>query len=309
MSQMKRVVRSFANNPTDLISLDGLEARLAGGSEPAIKRKTIRKYLERLQHDGIIERIRGEDGDIFYRCRSVPYAISYLEGRQEHVAGRMAPRTSPMRPQGTVVHRVTAKFQLDGAELEKVKRIGVLKKFGATPAYYHIVNDAFKLKVWTSGKAQIFVMGDWYNPLAQSIGQGAVDKVSLKLRRGEGHEGVARPDLPVNRPIRVLGSKGVTVFQYGYSQIPEGEFDRHGPQDDPVANRVENWVYDDTKFRADVSNEFVRLENRLSELTSKLDLIPGAVGEAVKRALEEVVNGPKAQYTAKERAKDDLMYG
>lgn len=308
MSDMRRVVAVFHDHPTDIYTLDRLETSLGAAGSP-IKRKTLRKYLERLQGYQIVEKLRGDKGETVFRCKSPHLARAYLEHQYADYAGRVAPRTSPTRPLSAILHRGVYPIMLSGGELQRVIEIGDLKHFGRTPPYYHVVTDGFNMKAWKSGKARVFLKDDWRGDMRTLLGEVIVSKVEAEVKAGNGHVGIARPPpLPTGRIIKIVEPDGsITINQYGFSQLKDGEWDRHGKQDAPNGDRVETWLWDENKFKADVSNGFQGLDSRLAALSERLDMMPQAIGDAVKKALEEVLresyNGSKAPV-----AVDDISY-
>lgn len=305
---MRRVVAVFHDHPTDIYTLDRLEKNLGATGSP-VKRKTLRKYLERLEGYKIIEKLRGDSGDNVFRCKSPHLACAYLDHQYADYAGRVAPRTSPTRPLSAILHRANYPIMLSGGELQRVIETGDLKCFGRTPPYYHVVTDGFNMKAWKSGKARVFLKGDWRGEMKGLLGEVVVSKVEAEVRAGNGHVGIDRPPpLPTGKVFRVQEPDGsITVLQYGYSQLKDGELDRHGKQDAVNGDRVETWLYDETRFKADVSNGFQGLDSRLAALSERLDMMPQAIGDAVKKALEEVLresyNGSKSSV-----AVDDISY-
>lgn len=94
-----------------------------------------------------------------------------------------------------------------------------------------------------------------------------------EIANGNGEAGWARKpqiqtsSLPVGNVFRVVNPEGkVTIFQYGFSQIPSGELDRHGPQNEPYADLTEKWLFDELKFKTDLVSKIASLDRILESL-------------------------------------------
>lgn len=324
---MKRMCVMFHQDSESLFTKEDLLRRYHAAGV-SVKPRTVSRYLIYFRDKEIIEFLRDEKGNELYRCKDTMKALAYIEGRFEEYAGQVAPRRPPIRPEGTIHHRPAHKIVLEGQELEKAKLVGIWRKKGKPPGYYHVITKGFNMKVWTSGRAHVFLVGDWRADMMKLFGPTLVQKVDREKLEGRGHEGVAIPTkdrlprewqdhLPVRAIARVYSDSGLmTTIRYGYSQDPEGELDRHGPVNEPNANQVESWLESELFFKADVRNLFTSLNDKLAELTEAqgkmADLIGKAVGEAVTKALKEYSNPPAPEYKKNDKEKkedDSLMYG
>ena len=296
LSVQKRVAISFFQNQSSYLSVDDIFKAISR-LVPNIKKRTVQKSVERLLKRGWIEPINDGTRRTVYKCAYPDMILAFVEGRHEAYAGQLPPKT-PKRPIGTIRHRPAYSIQLFGVEAQTLKQVAEYKKFGRAPAYYEIRTDSFYMKMWSSGKAHVFINGPWLKDMEHLLGGSVVAKVKEQVYSGNGHMGIDRPDLPrgaapsdmpIGHVFRVDEPDGsTTVFQYGNSQIEAGELDRHGRENAPNGNRVENWLYDETKFKADVSNKFNLIDHQLGHIERKMDEIPEKVGQAVREALEPI---------------------
>ena len=318
---MRRMAAIFHQNPEKEYTVSDFQRIVEEATGKKVKRNTLRVYLRRFGDMGISKEVPTSRSDEpAFQCASKFKAFSYLEGHFLDYQPRVTPTAPPIRPSTTVEHRDGIRIQLSHAELEAVQTTGDFRRFGRTPAYYQINTKDFSLKAWSSGKAHLFLKDDWREGVAKVLGGEVVERIEEEIGNGNLHQGMAREynlpkgyRLPVNRPpLKIKEPDGsITVAQFGYSQLRGGEFDRHGKQDAPNGNLVEEWIYDDAKFRVDVVNKFSALESALRNLP---ETIGKAVGEAVSKAISENLNGkpdkPKPpQYVPKEPDKYDQGYG
>jgi len=303
-------VAIFHEHPDDPYTVTDFQGIIEAATGEKVKRNTLRVYLRRFGSMGIAKLVSEEkSGEPAFKCASKFKAFSYLEGIWQDYTPQVAPTTPPTRPSTAIEHRDNLRLQLSNAELEVVRSRGEFMRFGRAPAYYSINTKDFSLKAWSSGKAHIFLKDDWRDGLSAVLGGDAVHRIEAEITDGNIHQGLARPPpLPVGKPFKVNEPDGsVTVLQYGRSQISSGELDRHGRQDAPNGNLVENWLYDETAFKTDVVNKFQAIESTLRNLP---DVIGRAVGDAVRKAIEETLNKkPEEQpYQAPSEDKDSIIY-
>lgn len=321
---MRRLCVMFHQDSTTILSKEDLERRFRRASVE-VKGRTLDRYLIYFRDKEIIEFLEDNEGNKGYRCCDTRKALAYIEGRFEEYAGQVAPRRPPIRPEGTVRHRPAQKIILHGGEFEKAKAVGIWRKTGKPPGYYHVVTDGFNMKVWTSGRAHVFLTGDWKAGIAKVFGPTVVQKVEYEINQGNGHEGVAVPqkgrlpkkwldNLPVKSVASIFSDSGqITTLRYGYSQVPEGELDRHGPVNEPNANQVESWLEDELKFKVDVRNLFTTQNAKLERLIELQEGLPEAIGEAVKKGIREFMKEqerPKGEgeYRPGVQEPDDYSY-
>ena len=328
MSKMKRLCVMLNMSSESKFTKEDLLRRFHNAGV-SIKPRTLSRYLIYFRDKEIIHFLEDDKGNTLYQCCDTNKALAYIEGRFQEYAGQVAPRRPPTRPEGTIRHRPNHKIMLSGLELEKAKEIGKWYRHGKPPGYYHIVTDGYNMKVWSSGKAHVFLTGDWRKAMLRTLGPIVIQKVEHEINSGNGHEGIARPlddrlpdkwldHLPVKHIASIFSDSGqISTLRYGYSQVAEGELDRHGPVNEPNANQVEKWLSDELYFKTDLRNELTLLNNKLDKLTDGLesmpDLIGRAVGEAVKKAMKEIMSQPEpASYEKKESdgSEDDgMMFG
>ena len=320
LSVQKRVAIAFFQSQNSYLSVDDVFKAISQ-FVPDVKKRTVQKSFERLARRGWIEPITDGTRRTVFKCARPDMLSAYVEGRHECYAGQMPPQI-PKRPIGSVRHRPGYPIRLFGVEAQKFKQIAEYKKFGRAPAYYEIRTGSFYMKMWSSGKANVFINGPWLEDMSHLLGDSVVAKVKEQVYSRNGHIGVARPDLPqgatpsempIGHVFRVDEPDGsTTVFQYGHSQIDAGELDRHGKENAPNGNRVEGWLYEETKFKADVSNKFNAIDMQLDHIGRKMDEIPEKVGQAVREALEPIFKPettPYAPVDAKtRRGGDDPAY-
>ena len=316
LSLMKRVCVVFHQNPDSYLSVTDIHKGISK-LLPNVKKKTIQKYVERLNNMGIIEKRSDGSGASLFKCVSQHLTQAYVEGRHEFYAGQVPPQT-PERPISTVKHRPAYPMRLDGGEAARVRQFSQYKKHGRAPGFYETRTDNFYLRMWSSGKVHLFVNGPCMDEFRKLFGDSVADKAVEAVCSRNGHVGIARDlpagakpeDMPLGQVFRVNEPDGsVTVFQYGYSQKDDGELDRHGRENAPNGNRVESWLYDETKFKADVSNKFSSIDHHFTMLDEKLEKLPDKVGEAVRNALKELLNPDKQEkYPVAEVDPNDTAY-
>ena len=311
----------FHQDSTSLFTKDDLERRFHAAGV-SVKSRTLSRYLIYFRDKEIIEFLKDDKGKKLYRCSDTSRALAYIEGRYEEYAGQVAPRRPPIRPDGTVRHRPAHKIFLLGAEFEKAKLVGIWRKKGKPPGYHHIISKGFNMKVWTSGKAHVFLIGDWRSDMMRIFGPTVTQKVDSQIHAGNGEEGIATPvkdrlpkewvnHLPVRSIARVYSDSGqISTIRYGYSQVPDGELDRHGPVNEPHANQVEAWLESELQFKADMRNLITGLETEMSRLVELHEQLPDAIGNAVKEAVENLMKKPEPEYkNGKENKDDGVMFG
>jgi len=309
---MRRMAAIFHEHPDDPYTVTNFQDIIEKATGEKVKRNTLRVYLRRFSSMGIAKPVSVPSSDEpAFQCASKFKAFSYLEGIWQDYTPQVTPTAPPIRPSTTIEHRDNLRIQLSSSEFEAVRSRGEFTRFGRAPAYYRISTKDFSLKAWSSGKAHIFLKDDWRGALTSYLGGDVVHRIEAEIEDGNLHQGIARPPpLPVGKLFKVQEPDGtVTVLQYGRSQIEAGEFDRHGKQDSPNGNLVENWLYDETSFKTDVVNKFQAIESTLRNLP---DVIGRAVADAVRKAIEETLNKkpePEEQpYQAPSEDKEDYSY-
>lgn len=313
---MRRMVAKLHDHPDIIYTVSITKEQVESLSEKKYPRNTYFVYYRRLCKMGIAESVKTDNSDEpAFRCASVFKAKSYLEGHYQDYTPGMAPTDPPIRPADSVLHRSVYRLQLSNAELEVVRNVGVWERFGRSPGYYRVNNKAFSLRAWSSGKARIFLKDDWREGLARLFDIDLIQRIEDQIKVGAGEAGWARHPpitsgkLPTGNLCRVVNPEGkVTIFQYGYSQIPSGELDRHGPENDAYADMVEKWLFDDMKCKTDLATRLASLDRTLGNLP---DMIGKAVAEAVRKAIESMNNQkPDEQpYEKRELDPHDHSYG
>lgn len=273
-SLMRRLVAILHDHPDAQYTVSNFKQSIEEVSKETYPRNTYSIYLRRLCKMGVVEKLRTDKHrEPAYRCSSVFKAKSYLEGHYQDYTPGMAPTDPPLRPTDSVRHRAVYKLQLSNSELDVARGIGSWERFGRSPGYYRLNNKDFSLRVWSSGKARIFLKDDWREGVSRAFGRDLVKQLETEIQNGNGDVGWARKppidskNLPVGNLMRVTNPEGkVTTFQYGFSQIKSGELDRHGPENEPYADLTEKWLFDELKFKTDLVSKIASLDRILEGL-------------------------------------------
>ena len=319
LSINKQMATIFRNRPVYLFEKSEIvkllnQTNIDNGIAETVKPKTVAKYLERFQKLGnpIVEQVTDPSGNIRFRCTNPALALAYLQGHWQDYRPGMPPTVPPIRPADSVRHRVVYKLQLSNSELELVRGAGTWERFGRSPGYWRVNDIDFSLRVWSSGKARVFLKDDWRKGMQQLFGAELVHQVEFEIANGNGHVGWARhppvesSNLPVGNLLKVTNPEGkVTTFQYGFSQIKTGELDRHGPENEPYADLTEKWLFDELKFKTDLVNKIASLDRVLGFLSQNQT--------KTNELLDRLLNGNKLKpdqqpYQAPSEDKGDYSY-
>ena len=272
---MKRLVAILHNKPDSIFSVKQFRESIEDTTDGKYPDNTYYVYLGRLVKMGITEKVAVPRGaKPVYRCLSVFKAKSYLDGHYPDYTPGMAPTNPPIRPADSIRHRPVYKLQLSNSELELARGIGRWEQFGRSPGYWRLNNKDFSMRVWSSGKARMFLKDDWREAVSKVFGLGLVEQLQAEITNGNGDVGWARKpqieskNLPVGNVFRVVNPEGkVSIFQYGFSQIKSGELDRHGPENEPYADLTEKWLFDELKFKTDLVSKIASLDRILEGLS------------------------------------------
>ena len=310
---MRNIVAKLHGHPDDIFTVPQFKADIESVLENKYPENTYYVYLRRLGKMGISERVATpRAAKPAFRCLSVFKAKSYLDGHYQDYTPGMAPTEPPIRPADSVRHRPIYKLLLSNSELEVARGVGRWERFGRSPGYYRVNNKDFSLRVWSSGKARIFLKDDWREGVSRVFGLPLVEQVQTEIANGNGDVGWARrpqiqtPNLPVGNVFKVTNPEGkVSIFQYGFSQIKSGELDRHGPENEPYADLTEKWLFDELKFKTDLVSKIASLD-RILEGLEHTQL---KTNELLERLMNNGTKSlPEPPYQAPSEDKGDYSY-